>query len=302
MYSSNKEPLGSRKRPQEEEPPIFDQAVWRDWRPTSKEQATADYRSSMRRGVEDVKDMVENFKGKRGDAEYAEVLFYGNTYRQLLGMLSEDMEVGGLVGRLDAGMGELEEKLEMEERQLKAISKLMAELEEEMEWCYSDRTSQKYDNIKERMKLLTQILAAFKPGKPALEMVKSEYNSRLGELWKDFESRSDSLVENLQQQMAAGTSSMGEPGPSGRFEEHSRIGGSAGDPVMGREAAVEEYRLHLTQFVTTQLEVPSLNAEQISFFRKFRFLDMKRVHSNWLILCFLQRKYGEKFENTEAPR
>ena len=82
LYSSNKEPLGSRKRPQEEEPPIFDQAAWGDWRPTSKEQAVADYRSSMRRGVQDVKDMVENFNGKRGDAEYAEVLFYGNTYKQ----------------------------------------------------------------------------------------------------------------------------------------------------------------------------------------------------------------------------
>ena len=42
----------------------------------------------MRRGVEDVKHMVENFKGKRGDAEYEKVLFYGNTYRQLLQMLS----------------------------------------------------------------------------------------------------------------------------------------------------------------------------------------------------------------------
>ena len=88
VYSSNKGPLGSRKRPKEVEPPIFDPVAWRDWRPISKEQAAADYQARMRRGVEDVKDMVENFKGKRGDAEYEKVLFYGNTYRQLLQMLS----------------------------------------------------------------------------------------------------------------------------------------------------------------------------------------------------------------------
>ena len=88
MYSSNKEPLGSRKRPKEVEPPIFDPVAWRDRRPISEEQAAADYQARMRRGVEDVKHMVENFKGKRGDAEYEKVLFYGNTYRQLLQMLS----------------------------------------------------------------------------------------------------------------------------------------------------------------------------------------------------------------------
>ena len=117
----------------------------------------------------------------------------------------------------------LEGTLEIEERELKAISKLMAELEEEMKRCYSDRTSEKYSNMKERMKMLTQILAAFKPGKPVLELMKTEYNRRLDELWKDFESRSDTLVENLQQQTgAAGTSGMGETGPSRRFEENCR--------------------------------------------------------------------------------
>ena len=251
---SNLEPPGSsRKRRQQEEGPIFDPVAWGDWRPVSKEEAATDVEESMKRGVEAVFDMVDNFKGKRGDAEHEEVLFYGNTYRQLLGMLSEDLEVEGMVGQLNAGMEGFQETLDVEERQLKAIVRLMAELEEEIKRYYSDRTTNKYRYIQERMVSLAENISIFKPGKQELEMVKTQYNNKLTDMWKDFESRSDTLVESLQQQMGGQAGGeMGESGLSGRLEEGSN---GAVNQSGGKKAAVDEYRIELTLFVRAQLEV-----------------------------------------------
>ena len=96
-------------------------------------------------------------------------------------------------------------------------------------------------------------------------------------MWKDFEMRSDSLVEQLQQQMIADNDKgLGESG-SLRTMGHSlahQMGGPRGteqgelDPKLpsmlmnashgqpsSREIAVEEYRKQLTNFVRIQLEV-----------------------------------------------
>ena len=205
-FNSNMEPLGSRKRKSTEPPPMFDPVSWKGWQPMTLEQATEESRSAMRRGVETVVDKVDNFKGKIGDDEHEEVLHYNGIYKQLLGMLTKELgqaETAGLIGELDRGMGELQAKLESEEIEMKEITKLMAELEEEIKRYHSDRTTNKYNNIRTRMSTLTKKMGTFKPGRLENQEVKAKHNKRLGELWKEFETRSDSMVEILEQQMVA---------------------------------------------------------------------------------------------------
>jgi len=216
------------------------------------EQATEESRSAMRRGVETVVDKVDNFKGKIGDDEHEEVLHYNGIYKQLLGMLSNELgqtETAGLIGELDRGMGELQTKLESEEIEMKEITKLMAELEEEINRYHSDRTTTKYNNIRSRMGTLTKKIIAFKPGRVENEEVKARHNNRLGNLWKEFEMRSDSMVEILEQQMGA----------SGREGEAVTSSGGTqgrGDDRKGeaRKTAVEKYKTDLTKHVKTLLE------------------------------------------------
>jgi len=251
-FNSNMEPLGSRKR-KTTEPPMFDPVAWRGWQPKTFEQAAEESRAAMRRGVDTVVDMVENFKGKIGDDEHKEVLHYNGIYKQLLGMLTNELgqaETAGLIGELDRGMGELQSKLELEETERKEITKLMAELEEEINKYHSDRTTNKYNNIRARMSTLTKKMGTFKPGRVENQEVKVKHNKRLGELWKEFETRSDSMVEILEQQMGA------PPSTSGREEETLGSSGGRGDDRKGeaRKAAVEKYRLDLTQHVKTLLE------------------------------------------------
>ena len=220
-FNSNMEPLGSRKR-KSTEPSMFDPVSWRGWEPKTIEQATQESRAAMRRGVDTVVDMVDNFKGKIGDDEHREVLHYNGIYKQLLGMLTKELgqaETAGLSGELDRGMGELQSKLELEETEMKEITKLMAELEEEINRYHSDRSTNKYNNIRTRMGTLTKKVCTFKPGRLENQEVKAKHNKRLGELWKEFETRSDSMVEILEQQMGA------PPSTSGREEA---LGSSAG--------------------------------------------------------------------------
>ena len=224
-FNSNMEPLGSRKR-KTTEPPMFDPVAWRGWQPKTFEQAAEESRTAMRRGVDTVVDMVENFKGKIGDDEHKEVLHYNGIYKQLLGMLTNELgqaETAGLIGELDRGMGELQSKLELEETERKEITKLMAELEEEINKYHSDRTTNKYNNIRARMSTLTKKMGTFKPGRVENQEVKVKHNKRLGELWKEFETRSDSMVEILEQQMGA------PPSTSGREEEALGSSGGRGE-------------------------------------------------------------------------
>ena len=213
-FNSNMEPLGSRKR-KSTEPPMFDPVAWRGWQPKTQEQAVQEGKATMRRGVDMVMDLVDNFKGKIGDEEHEEVVYYNGIYKQLLGMLTNELgqgETAGLIGELDKGMGELQSKLESEEIEMKEITKLMAELEEEINRYHSDRTTNKYNNIRTRMSTLTKKMGTFKPGRVENQEVKAKHNKRLGDLWKEFETRSDSMVEILEQQMEAPLTSSGRVG------------------------------------------------------------------------------------------
>merc|ERR1712025_1062308 len=105
------------------------------------------------------------------------------------------------------------------------------------------------NNIRTRMGTLTKKMAAFKPGRVENQEVRAKHNKRLGNLWKEFETRSDSMVEILEQQMGA------PPSASGR--EGEAVGSQGrGDDRKGeaRKVVVEKYRMDLTQHVKTLLE------------------------------------------------
>ena len=77
----------------------------------------------------------------------------------------------------------------------------MAELEEEIEKYASERSTKKYSNIQSRLVKITKEMKGLQPTSPANIALREKYNDRLTQLWKEFESRSDSLVEVLEQQM-----------------------------------------------------------------------------------------------------
>merc|ERR1719495_1789314 len=136
------------------------------------------------RGVDTVMDMVDNFQGKVGDEHHQEVVHYSSIYKQLLGMLTEELgqgETAGLIGELEKGMGELQAKMDSEE----------GEMEEEIKRYNSDRTTNKFNNIRARMGNLTKKLSTFKPGRQENQDLKATHNRRLGDLWKNFENRSE---------------------------------------------------------------------------------------------------------------
>jgi hypothetical protein len=250
--NSNMEPLG--RRGGEREPsPMFDTAAWAGWRPTSREQAIQEFKRAVGSGLTDVKDKVENFNGKKGDEEHQEIEHYSKVYRELVAIMAPDLENGetdGLLCELKGGMDMLEEKLEGEDRAMKEVSKMMAELEEEIARYNSERTTRKYKNVQERLTEITKKLAVFRPAVAENVAVKAKHNKRLGSLWKEFESRSDSLVETLEQQMgeAAG-------GATSRKGETAAVAGGASDRKgEERKAAVETYRQALTKYVQELLE------------------------------------------------
>ena len=84
---------------------------------------------------------------------------------------------------------------------MKAVSKLKAELEDEIEKYASERDTKKYANIQNRLSHITKEMKVLQPTSQANIALRVKYNERLTQLWKDFESRSDSLAEVLEQQV-----------------------------------------------------------------------------------------------------
>ena len=252
--NSNMEPLGRKRTagPQlgaretasrrRSPSPMFDPVAWAGWHPTSRDRAVQDFATAARGGVADVRDLVEEFKGKKGDQEHEEIEHYSKVYRDLLEIMAGDLVgaeaavVAGLQGELGEVREVLVQKLEGEDRAMKEVSRLMAELEEEIVRYNSERTTNKYKNVQERLGDLTKKLASFRPAKQENVTVKQQHNERLGKLWKDFEARSDSLSQLLEQQME----------PEG--------GAGSGRKLEVRKAAVEAYRLELVGVVAAVLE------------------------------------------------
>merc|ERR1712179_253141 len=178
-----------------------------------KEVPIEDWKCSMRNGVKDVSDMIDDFDGKKGDAKYEEISCYKDMYGKLLSLFDKDLYEGTEMKELamafknDLTEAEsiLVEKVEGEDRDMKTVSKLMAELEEEIEKYASERSTKKYKNIQSRLTQITKEIKTLVATSPANKSLKDKYNARLVQLWTEFESRSDSLVDILKQQMEMGT-------------------------------------------------------------------------------------------------
>jgi len=204
--NSNMEPLGKRKR-KESEPSQFDEKSWGGWELPTKEQILIDLENGFQTGIKDVRDKVEDFKGQKDDEKYEEIQFFQDTYKKLLSVLSNDnspvfsSKVRKWESEFDVINGNLVEKVEAEDRSMKEISKLMAELEDEIKLYYSQKNTNKYNNIKQRIRELTDKVQKFKPSSPPNQQQKKTFNARLFALWKEFEDRAENIVEILEREV-----------------------------------------------------------------------------------------------------
>ena len=260
-FNSNMEPLGQRggggwggeKRQgqEEEDSSMFDGEDWAGWQPPTKKKVAEDFGYLMRNGVKDVIDMVEEFDGKKGDEKYEEISHYKKMYGDLLSLFDDDFQdeeeraerdmVISLKGELALANNNLGEKVEREDRAMKGVSKLMAELEEEIEKYASERSTKKYSNIQSRLVKITKEMKGLQPTSPANIALREKYNDRLTQLWKEFESRSDSLVEVLEQQM------------EGVVVEASGKSSSQRNHEL-RKDAIEIYKQEITGVVSAYLQ------------------------------------------------
>jgi len=289
----NMEPLGKRgdggwggSRKTREEESMFDEDAWAGWEPPTKKKATEEWSYGMRNGVKDVVDMVDDFDGNKGDAKYEEIIYYAKMYRDLLSLFDNDEEessvkdiVLSLKNELAGAESNLLEKVEGEDRAMKAVSKLMAELEDEIENYASERSTKKYKNIQSRLTQITKEMKVLVATSPANITLKEKYNERLAQLWTEFESRSDSLVEVLEQQM--GTASSDTAGKSSSQRNHNI-----------RKDAVEKYKQEIIGLVK-------------NFLRQFRmkFQDDQELNTfaQWVVENKVLEQEVNMYTNKGAP-
>jgi len=201
----NTMPLGQRRSggwnnniPEPEES-LFDEEAWKDWKPRSYEESVSEFNKNVQGGLEDLQEMIQDFDGTIGDEKHEDIQFYSNLYGNLLEIMEKDSsEVCRFKGDLARLNDNLSDKTEGEDRRMKEVSKLMAELEDEVEKYHSDRDSKKYENVKTRLSEVTKKNKLLKPIRAANIKLKKDYNARLSELWTEFEKRSDSLSDILQ--------------------------------------------------------------------------------------------------------
>merc|ERR1719318_2511066 len=138
----------------------------------------------MRNGVRDVSDMID------GDDEYEEIIWYKQMSGNLLSLLEDDDEetkIKNIKIELATAETSLVDIVESEDRAMKAVSKLMAKLEDEIENYSSERTTKKYKNIQSRLKHLTQEMQGLVAKSSASISLKERYKARLTQLRKEFE-------------------------------------------------------------------------------------------------------------------
>ena len=140
---------------------------------------------------------------------------------------------------------------------MKEVAKLMSELEEEIRRYYSQKTSTKHKNIQQRLTELTRKASALSPTSSSNKDMKRKFNDRLTVLFKEFEERSESVVEILERQMD--TSSSKPDSEKTRSQKNLEL----------RNAARENYRKDLEQTVCGLLQPYAgkfTNQEEIKFF------------------------------------
>ena len=74
---------------------------------------------------------------------------------------------------------------------MKAVSKLMAELEDEVRKYASEGDTKKYANIRNRLINITKEMKVQQPTSQANIVLRVKYKERLTQLWKDFKSWSE---------------------------------------------------------------------------------------------------------------
>ena len=203
--NSNCEPLGKRRRMDVEESQFSEDAG--GWRPPTRRSVEEDLGRNLSRGIADLRDSVENFTGGRESQQARTIRDNLATFQILLDLPRGpcgDVSTAfhqRTSAEFQALREQFEEKLEAEERALKEVKKQMEELEEEISNYYSNRTSTKHANIKERIVKITKDLQKLK-----LSTNNTPLQKRLAELWKEFENRSESLVEIFRKQQDQGAS------------------------------------------------------------------------------------------------
>jgi len=239
---------GGRKRPAS--PSIWDEG-WKDWRPKSPKTVCNEWIESMKEGVQSVEDMVENFEGKKNTEEYEDVQWYFTHYRSLIELHEHDysapeeignekfnLEINDLKRVLNKAEEALVEKTEWEEKHMKHVGALLAEVEDEMERYDSSRESNKYNNIKHRLSEMTKEMNNLNPAQELNKQRKEGFKKRLASLWTKFEDLSDNISDLLERQLA--------PGEEGRSRGEQR--------EQARKTAVAAYRNSVLDFVCSLLD------------------------------------------------
>ena len=237
--NSNMMPLGKRKRKHSEvEQSQFDEEAWEGWQPPTTEKVFKDLDKSFSNGLKDVEEMVEDFKGKKGDEKYQDIVFYQDSYKQLLSLFKNDeiSKVDDWQQDLATLNNNLTEKVEAEDRAMKEVSKLMAELEDEIKQYYSQRSTKHYKNIKERLRELTNKVGKLKPTSSHNKELKTKYSDRLTHLWNDLEERAESVVEILEKEIE----STSKPESQRTASERN---------LEVRNGSIESYKNDLVKFV-----------------------------------------------------
>lgn len=252
----NMEPLGGRKRKHSEsgQPSQFDDESWAGWRPPTAAETLKDLETSFTRGIKDIEGMVGDFKGKKDDEDYKEILFYQDTCAKLLQLFKDDSDVlkerpdfGAKVGsweeQFTALNNNLVDKVEEEDRAMKEVSKLMSELEEELQKFAAQKTTKKYKNIRSRITEVTNKVGKLNPTTEANKTLKKTHNDRLANIWTDLEDRSESLVEVVVQAMDTNEA----PKPTSEMTRSQRN-------LQLRKAAIEIFKEALLQFTMEYLK------------------------------------------------
>merc|ERR1711874_790978 len=140
--------------------------------------------------------------------------------------------VRDLKSDLNKAQGDLVEKTEWEEKKMKHVGGLLAEVEDEMRRYNSNRDSNKYKNIKARLNTLTKDNSSLKPSQKLNKARKKKFDERLGLVWEQFENLSDPLSATLERQL-------GYDEPSSRGVQRQ----------MARDTAISRYKNSMLRFV-----------------------------------------------------
>ena len=264
--NSNMEPLGKKKRKISDlEDSTFDEKSWVGWQQPTLRQVKEDIKGDFARGIKDVNDMVEDFNGKKDDERYEEIKFYQDTYKSLLSFLrhSEDNGLGNEIPKWEEEFSvinnNLEDKVEAEDRAMKEVAKMMAELEEEIRRYYSQKTTVKHKNIQQRLTELTRKLASLSPTTSSNKEKKKNFNERLTVLYNEFEERSESVVEILEREMESSSNSSKPDSEKTKSQKKLEL----------RKAAKENYKRDLEKIVNELLnpyDIKFTNHDEIKFF------------------------------------